>query len=60
MIRHRSLLQAAGLIVVASVPAWSQQNANAADKGPCATPDSVVFRGNQRISEQMLRGDAGI
>jgi len=49
MIRHRSLLQAAGLIVVASVPAWSQQNANAADKGPCATPDSVVFRGNQRI-----------
>ena len=60
MIRHRSLLQAAGLIVVASVPAWSQQTANAPDKGPCATPDSVVFRGNQRISEQMLRGDAGI
>jgi outer membrane protein insertion porin family len=60
MIRHRSLLLAAGLIVVAFAPAWSQQNAIAADKGPCATPDSVVFRGNQRISEQMLRGDAGI
>ncbi|HEY2376178.1 MAG TPA: outer membrane protein assembly factor BamA [Gemmatimonadaceae bacterium] len=59
MIRHRSLLQAAGLIVVASVPAWSQQN-NPPETGRCATPDSVVFRGNQRISETMLRGDAGI
>lgn len=58
MIRHRSLLQAAGLIVVASVPAWSQQNTSG--QGPCATPDSVVFHGNQRISETMLRGDAGI
>ena len=58
MIRHRSLLPAAGLIVVASVPAWAQQNTSG--QGPCATPDSVVFRGNQRISETMLRGDAGI
>src|SRR5438105_11483800 len=60
MIRHRSLLQAAGLIVVASVPAWSQQSSNTPVTGPCATPDSVVFHGNQRISETMLRGDAGI
>jgi len=61
MIRHRSLLQAAALIVVASATAWSQQTANNVPvSGPCATPDSVVFRGNQRISETMLRGDAGI
>ena len=28
--------------------------------GPCATPDSVAFRGNKRISDALLRGDAGI
>ena len=28
--------------------------------GPCATPDSVTFRGNSRITDVMLRGDAGI
>lgn len=28
--------------------------------GPCATPDSVAFRGNQRITDALLRGDAGI
>jgi outer membrane protein insertion porin family len=61
MNRLRSLAQAAALVVVASAPAWSQQTgANAPVTGPCATPDSVVFRGNQRISETMLRGDAGI
>ena len=61
MNRLRSLLQAAALVVVASAPAWSQQaGGNVPVTGPCATPDSVVFRGNQRISETMLRGDAGI
>ncbi|HKW10102.1 MAG TPA: outer membrane protein assembly factor BamA, partial [Gemmatimonadaceae bacterium] len=59
MIRHRSFLQAAALVVVASAPAWSQSGGTPA-VGPCATPDSVIFRGNQRISEAMLRGDAGI
>jgi outer membrane protein insertion porin family len=46
-----------------SAPAFAQQGAGGADApltGPCATPDSVVFRGNQRISDAMLRGDAGI
>ncbi|MFL5615580.1 MAG: outer membrane protein assembly factor BamA [Gemmatimonadaceae bacterium] len=61
MNRHRSLLSAAALVVVAAAPVWSQQTGgNAPVTGPCATPDSVVFRGNQRISETMLRGDAGI
>src|SRR5205814_7014507 len=61
MNRLRSLIQAAALLVVAFAPAWSQQSAgNVPVIGPCATPDSVVFRGNQRISEAMLRGDAGI
>src|SRR5947207_12785637 len=61
MNRLRSLMQAAALVVVASAPAWSQQSSgNAPVTGPCATPDSVVFHGNQRISEAMLRGDAGI
>ena len=54
-------MQAAALVVVASAPAWSQQSGgNVPVTGPCATPDSVVFHGNQRISETMLRGDAGI
>lgn len=60
MIRLRSLVPAAALVVVASAPAWSQQTGNVPVTGPCATPDSVVYRGNQRISETMLRGDAGI
>ncbi|MGH7499771.1 MAG: POTRA domain-containing protein, partial [Gemmatimonadales bacterium] len=28
--------------------------------GACATPDSIAFRGNQRISDALVRGDAGI
>jgi outer membrane protein insertion porin family len=28
--------------------------------GPCATPDSVVFRGNSRITDDLLRADVGI
>jgi outer membrane protein insertion porin family len=61
MNRLRSFVPAAALVVVASAPAWSQQTgANAQGAGACATPDSVVYRGNQRISEAMLRGDAGI
>ena len=61
MNRLRSLTRAAALVVVASAVASSQQpGGTAPGYGPCATPDSVVFRGNQRISETMLRGDAGI
>jgi outer membrane protein insertion porin family len=61
MTRLRSLLPAAALVVVASAPVWSQQTGTApSGTGACATPDSVVYRGNQRISEAMLRGDAGI
>src|SRR3954453_11954005 len=60
MYRLRSLMQAAALVVVITAPAWSQQVRDVPVTGPCATPDSVVFRGNQRISETMLRGDAGI
>jgi outer membrane protein insertion porin family len=61
MNRLLSLVQAAALLVVAAAPIWSQQaGSNVPVTGPCATPDSVVFRGNQRISEPMLRGDAGI
>lgn len=32
----------------------------AAVTGPCAQPDSIAFTGNQRISDQLLRGDAAI
>src|SRR5438093_704174 len=28
--------------------------------GPCATPDSVAFRGQNRIPESQLRADVGI
>jgi outer membrane protein insertion porin family len=28
--------------------------------GPCATPDSVAFRGNSRITDDLLRADVGI
>lgn len=28
--------------------------------GPCAKPDTLIFRGNSRITDAMLRGDAGI
>src|SRR5436305_12442550 len=60
MNRLRSLVAAAALVVVAFAPALAQQSGRDTVRGPCATPDSVVFHGNQRISETMLRGDAGI
>lgn len=28
--------------------------------GPCAQPDSIVVRGNDRVSEQQVRADAGL
>jgi outer membrane protein insertion porin family len=40
--------------------AGSVARAQEAVTGPCATPDSVAFRGNVRISDEMLRTDAGI
>ena len=58
MNRLRSFVPSAALVVLASAPALSQQPN--APTGACATPDSVIYRGNQRISEAMLRGDAGI
>ena len=66
MSRLRSHLPAAAaLLALASTPAWSQDGGsaggpNAPVTGACATPDSVIFRGNVRISEPMLRGDAGV
>src|SRR5437016_2489549 len=28
--------------------------------GVCATPDSIAFRGNKRVTDEMLRGDVGM
>ncbi len=47
------------LAVIASGIAARAQDPSAVT-GPCATPDSIAFRGNQRISDALLRGDAGI
>ena len=51
----RSALVVAGLLGVGS--ALGAQQASA---GACATPDSVAFRGNHRISDDVLRNDVGI
>jgi outer membrane protein insertion porin family len=52
------VLAAVALLAVAAAPVFGQDGVPVT--GACATPDSVVFRGNQRISDAMLRGDAGI
>ena len=44
-----------GLLVAASAV-----QAQDAATGPCATPDSVAFRGQSRIPEGDLRADVGI
>ena len=51
----RSALVVAGLLGVGS--ALGAQQASA---GACATPDSVAFRGNHRITDDVLRNDVGI
>lgn len=55
MSRLRSILAVLALVGVGSV-ARAQQ----APTGPCASPDSIAFRGMERITEQMLRADAGV
>src|SRR5690242_18307674 len=60
MHRLRSALLAAataGAIIAFAPVARAQE---AAVTGPCAQPDSIAFTGNQRISDQLLRGDAAI
>src|ERR1043166_5790798 len=49
------VLAALGLAAATSV-AHAQDVAT----GPCATPDSIAFRGNQRIKDAELRSDVGI
>src|SRR5262245_33612900 len=60
----RSARLLASLIgVVAAVPAVRAQQPSApanAATGPCATPDSVAFRGLSRIPEGDVRSDVGI
>lgn len=53
----RSLYLALLTALVAGTGAGAQETAVT---GPCATPDSVTFHGNSRITDAMLRGDAGI
>jgi outer membrane protein insertion porin family len=51
----RLLLALLGVVV-----AGSAAQAQDASTGPCATPDSVAFRGNKRIHDDELRSDVGI
>jgi outer membrane protein insertion porin family len=51
----RFVLAAFGLAAATSV-AHAQDVAT----GPCATPDSIAFRGNERIKDAELRSDVGI
>src|ERR1051325_8202863 len=55
MRRFGGLLAILGVRAVAP-PLAAQQTT----LGPCATPDSVAFRGNSRITDDLLRGDVGI
>jgi outer membrane protein insertion porin family len=54
----RFVLAALGLVAVAS--AAHAQAAQDAATGACATPDSIAFRGNERIKDAELRSDVGI
>lgn len=51
----RSALVVAGLLGVGSALGAQQSSV-----GACATPDSIAFRGNHRISDDVLRSDVGI
>lgn len=48
------------LAVLAVLSAGSAARAQQTPTGACATPDSIAFRGNERITDQMLRADAGV
>src|SRR2546427_11898401 len=51
------------VVLVATVTAGAAATARAQDvatPGACATPDSVAFRGNSRITDDLLRADVGI
>ena len=58
MRRPRVFLAAAVALCAAASSARAQQDEPGT--GACATPDSVAFEGNVRISTDALRGDAGI
>ena len=55
---HRSTILSLAFLL-ASAPALAQ-NAPGAEAGRCTTPDTVVVRGNTRISDASIRADAGI
>ncbi len=48
------------LLAILGVAASSVVGAQAVSAVPCATPDSVVFRGNRRTSDSTLRATVGI
>src|SRR4051812_24979315 len=55
MRQMRLLLALLGLVATGSVA-----KAQDAAAGSCATPDSIAFRGNERIKDDELRSDVGI
>jgi outer membrane protein insertion porin family len=55
MHQKRYLLALLGVLTAGSVA-----SAQDAATGPCATPDSVAFRGLKRIPDEQLRSDVGI
>ena len=56
---YRSLILPLAFLL-ASAPALAQDTTSSAEAGRCTTPDSVVVRGNARISESSILADAGI
>jgi outer membrane protein insertion porin family len=54
MFRLTLWLLAAGLTGLAGSPLLAQ------DVGRCARPDSIAVRGNQRVTDATVRGDAGL
>src|SRR3954463_5877123 len=55
---QRHLWGLAALCIAATGTAAHAQDASVT--GACAKPDTVIFRGNNRITDAMLRGDAAI
>jgi outer membrane protein insertion porin family len=56
----RFLTGVISLVVAASAVHAQQPSSTQATTGPCATPDSVAFRGLSRIPEGDVRSDVGI
>jgi outer membrane protein insertion porin family len=44
-------------LALVSLPAWAQDSTTV---GRCATPDSIAFKGNVRVSDTQIRGDAAL